>query len=119
VEAAIRRDGLPLIRTLPVPLEDLARLLVTPDAHLITLSDPFVGFVLPSKVHGCLASRRPVLYIGSDRSDVHLLCDRDHSGGYERVNVGDVEGCLAALERLADTIARRPSQIVSKSASEA
>ena len=52
----------------------LASLLVTADAHLITLSDAFVGFVAPSKVYGCIESRRPILYVGSDRSDVDLLC---------------------------------------------
>ena len=54
--------------------KQLASLLITPDAHLITLSDAFVGYVLPSKVHGCVASNKPILFIGSDRSDVHRLC---------------------------------------------
>jgi hypothetical protein len=38
---------------------NLGRLLVTPHAHLITLKDSFVGYVLPSKVHACIASGRP------------------------------------------------------------
>ena len=49
-----------------VPIDQLGALLVTPDAHLITLSDAFVGFVLPSKVHGCIASRKPIVFIGSE-----------------------------------------------------
>ena len=51
IEEELKRRALPYIRGTPVPLDQLSSLLVTPDAHLITLSDPFVGFVLPSKVH--------------------------------------------------------------------
>src|SRR5262249_5808140 len=74
IENALSADGLPYIKGAPVSREKLASLLVTPDAHLITLSDPFVGFVLPSKVYGCIESGRPVLFIGSEKSDVQLLC---------------------------------------------
>ncbi len=110
VEMNLRADGLPLIRTRPVPLDRLASLLVTPDAHLITLRDPFVGFVLPSKVYGCVASRKPVLFVGSSRSDVHLLCAARLPASYVRVDNGDVAGCLSALERMArDALGRRVS----------
>lgn len=105
VASAIRAEGLPLVRGKPVPLDELASLLVTPDAHLITLRDAFVGFVLPSKVYGCIASGKPILYVGSTKSDVHLLCSEAEALTYERMEVGEVDACLAALERLADTIA--------------
>lgn len=108
VEEELRREGLPVHRGRPVPLELLPRLLVTPDAHLITLRDPFVGYVLPSKVHGCVASGRPVLYVGSDRSDVHLLCARGlPPDRYHRVDTGDAEGVARALEEIADRAAAR------------
>jgi hypothetical protein len=99
IEAFLRDERLPYVRSGLVPLEQLASLLVTPDAHLITLSDAFVGYVLPSKVHGCIASKKPILFIGSDRSDVHRLCV-DSSAEYQRVSAGDVAGCVAALELL-------------------
>ncbi|HRR14478.1 MAG: glycosyltransferase family 4 protein [Acidobacteria bacterium] len=99
VEAALRARGLPVHRGRPVPLADLARLLVTPAAHLITLRDEFVGYVLPSKVYGCIASGRQVLFVGSEESDVDLLCrERMPAGRYQRVEVRDVEGVAAALE---------------------
>jgi hypothetical protein len=101
VEEMLRDEDLPLARSRPLPLELLPRLLVTPAAHLITLRDEFVGFVLPSKVHGCLASGRPVLFVGSDRSDVHLLCAQAlPAGGYRRVEVGDAAGVARALEAI-------------------
>ena len=83
----------------------LARLLLTPDAHLITLSDAFVGYVLPSKVHACIELQRPVLYIGSARSDVHKLCTERMHANYRRVEVGNAEDCWDALEDLAGSIA--------------
>lgn len=104
VEEILRAEGLPVHRSRPVPLDRLPRLLVTPDAHLLTLRDEFVGFVLPSKVYGCVQSGRPVLYVGSARSDVHLLCSaRDGSldGVYRRVDVGDAAGVARALEEIA------------------
>jgi hypothetical protein len=108
VETELVRRGLPFVRGMPVPLADLARLLVTPDAHLITLSDAFVGFVLPSKVHACIESGLPILYVGSARSDVHLLCtERMRTKPYVRVDVGDLDGCWHALERLADAVSER------------
>jgi hypothetical protein len=102
LEKALAAEGLPFLRTRPVPLEDLARLLVTPDAHLITLRDVFVGYVLPSKVYGCVDSGKPIIYVGSMNSDVHLLCSaKSTPGRYTQVDVGDVDGVFQALEQLA------------------
>jgi hypothetical protein len=101
VADALAADNLPFIRTSPVPLDKLAGLLVTPDAHLVTLSDPFVGFVLPSKIYGCIASSKPILFIGSAKSDVHLLAAGQAQSRYVRTDVGNVEGCIAALEGMA------------------
>jgi hypothetical protein len=106
VEEILRREGLPVHRSRPVPLALLPRLLVTPDAHLITLRDGFVGYVLPSKVYGCIRSGKGVLYVGSGGSDVHLLCSRDlPADHYRRVDVGDPAGVARALEML-EEIAR-------------
>jgi hypothetical protein len=105
VERALREAGLPVHRSRPVALELLPRLLVTADAHLITLRDPFVGYVLPSKVYACLRSGRDILYIGSPRSDIHQLCAQDRgrpAGSYLRVSTGDAEGVAQALEQIAD-----------------
>jgi hypothetical protein len=101
VEEILRREGLPVHRGRPVPLAELPRLLVTPDAHLITLRDGFVGYVLPSKVYGCVQSGRGVLYVGSPASDVHLLCARDiPPERYWRADAGDPAGVFRALEEI-------------------
>jgi hypothetical protein len=102
VEELLRREGLPVHRSRPVPLDLLPRLLVTPDAHLITLRDEFVGYVLPSKVHACIRSGRSVLFVGSAASDVHLLSSRALPAAlYRRVDVGDAAGVARCLEEIA------------------
>jgi hypothetical protein len=45
-----------------------------------------------------------VLFIGSGRSDVHLLCSKSLGPAYERSDVGDAEACKRALDRLARMI---------------
>ena len=104
VEAVLRVANLPVHRSRPVPLSELANLLVTPDAHLITLRDEFVGYVLPSKVHAAIDSGRQILFVGSAESDVDALCrERMPLGTYRRVPVGDAEGVARALEEIADS----------------
>jgi glycosyltransferase involved in cell wall biosynthesis len=106
VAEALTDLRLPFVRGTPVPLESLASLLVTPDAHLITLSDPFVGFVLPSKVHGCVQSGKPVLFIGSSRSDVHRICKEGAGARYRRIDVGDAAAAARALDDLGSMLYR-------------
>ena len=60
----LRARGVPFYRSSLVPLEDVPRLLSAVDVHLITLRDPFVGYVLPSKVHACIAVGKDNLVCG-------------------------------------------------------
>ena len=99
--ARFEKGGLPFHRSPPVPLEKLAALLRAPAAHLVTLKDAFVGFVLPSKIYACVESGKPVLFVGSAESDVDLIA-KSAAAGYWRVPCGDVAGFAEALETLAD-----------------
>lgn len=105
IAGRLRDAGLPFHRSKPVPLERLTGLLRAPSAHLVTLRDPFVGYVMPSKVYACLDSGRPIVFVGSAQSDVHLLAKGAQSG-YWRVECGDPSGFAAALENLAAGRAR-------------
>lgn len=107
VESRLRAAGIPFARSQPVALEQLPALLVSADAHLITLQSRFSGIVLPSKIYACLASRRPILFVGPKTSDVHLLCTQSASLIYEQVEPNDVAGFAVALERLAEAEAAR------------
>jgi hypothetical protein len=104
-ERRLREQGLPFHRSAPVPLRDLAALLCSPHAHLISLKDSFVGYVVPSKVYACLESKRPIIFVGSADSDVELL-SRSSSAGYWRVACGEPDRFAAALEELADRSGR-------------
>ncbi len=108
--ARFQASGLPFHRSPPVPLERLAALLRAPAAHLVTLRDAFVGFVLPSKIYACVESGKPVLFVGSASSDVDLLA-RPAPAGYWRVDCGDAAGFAVALEALADK-AEKPASAV-------
>jgi len=98
-------QGLPFHRSPPVPIERLAGLLRAPDAHLVTLKDGFIGYVMPSKIYACIESGRPTLFVGSADSDVDLLA-RSAKAGYWRVPCGDVAGFAEALEQIANSANR-------------
>ena len=102
LEAGLREAGVPVARSRTVPLDRLAGVLRAADAHLITLRPRFSGIVLPSKVYACLATRRPVVFVGPTSSDVHSLCLDSACAFYRHVNPGDDEAFAAALEQLAD-----------------
>ena len=99
-EQEVRSRGLPIHRSKTVPLAELCSLLNTADAHLITLKDAYVGLVVPSKMYACLASGKDILYVGSPRSDVDLLCRRQRPDGYFQAAVGNSDGVAAALNAL-------------------
>jgi hypothetical protein len=107
VEQRLRLAGILFARSKPGPLEQLPALLAAADVHLITLDPRFAGIVLPSKIYACLASRRPILFVGPKSSDVHLLCTKAEHLVYEQVEPKDVAGFASALERLAQAIAVR------------
>jgi hypothetical protein len=107
VAAGLSQRGLPFHRSAPVPLARLAGLLLAPDAHLVTLKDAFVGFVMPSKIYACVDSGRPILFVGSPASDVDLLA-RESGSNYWHVVCGDVAGFAAALEGIADAACALP-----------
>jgi hypothetical protein len=101
VERELRSRGLPIYRSSLVSLEELPRLLVSVDVHLITLRDPFVGYVLPSKVHACIESGKRILFVGNKNSDVHLLANRAlPSNRYHRVDAGNVDALVKAMHAM-------------------
>jgi hypothetical protein len=103
VTTRLRASGIPFAHTGPVPLDQLPAVLAAADVHLITLRPRFSGLVLPSKVYGCLASGRPILFVGPESSDVHLLCTQATNIKYEHVVPGDAVGFAQALDRLAQS----------------
>jgi hypothetical protein len=105
VERELNAHGTPLYRSRLVPLEDLPRLLLAADVHLITLRDPFVGYVMPSKIYSCIDSGKRILFVGSASSDVHLVAKSALGADrYWRVDVGDLKGVVGALHAMESVI---------------
>jgi len=93
--------GVPFYRSNLVPLEAVPRLLSAVDVHLITLRNAFVGYVLPSKVHACIESKKTIVFVGSQDSDIHLLASEAlPQAKYHRIAVGDVKGLVQALHQI-------------------
>ena len=73
--------------------------------HLITLRDPVVGYVMPSKIYSCIDSGKRMLFVGSASSDVHLVAKSALGADrYWRVDVGDVKGVVGALHAMESVI---------------
>ncbi|HZP99728.1 MAG TPA: glycosyltransferase [Reyranella sp.] len=109
LEQRFRARALPFHRSRPIPLERLAGLLMAADAHLVTLKDPFVGFVMPSKIYACIETKKPIIFVGSAESDVELLGrPQEAASGFWRVDCGDAEGFARVLEELADRVGKSP-----------
>ncbi len=107
VEQELLHRGTKVYRSKPVPLEQLPALLVAADVHLITLRDPFVGYVVPSKIYGCIESGKMIIFVGSESSDVHLLAKSAlPPEKYYRVEVGDVPGLVKVLHDVERILAR-------------
>lgn len=105
VARRLAAGGVPVAHTMSVGLDRLPAVLAAADVHLITLRAGFAGYVLPSKVYACIASRRPIAFVGPADSDIHLLCA--WAGlPYERIEPGDAVGFAEALERLATPVER-------------
>jgi hypothetical protein len=111
VERELRSRGVSFYRSNLIPLEQLSRLLLAADVHLVTLRDPFVGYVLPSKIHACIESGKRILFVGSRESDIDLLASRAlPSGRYCRVDTSDVDGLVKVLHAMERAVAseRKP-----------
>ena len=105
--AALDARGLPYVLTPLVPLADLASLLVTPDGHLVTLKQGFAGLVLPSKVYGCLLSGKPLVFVGPEASDVHLLAT-EAGNPYAHVDNADAKAFAESLAWIETMASRTP-----------
>ncbi len=76
------------------PREQLRHSLGVADVHLISLREPFVGIAVPGKLYGIMASARPALFVGPERSesadtvrefDCGAVVDPAKGGGADRI----------------------------------
>jgi putative colanic acid biosynthesis glycosyltransferase WcaI len=74
------------------------------DVHLASLSAPWQGLIVPSKVQAAFAAARPVIFVGP--RDNESAAWIEESGGGWVVAEGDVDGLLAAVRRAGDAAER-------------
>lgn len=101
LRSAAQAQGLGNIYFLPhQPPELLADSLAAGDAHLISLVPALEGLIVPSKLYGILAARRPGIFIGDTDGEVARVL-RTHNCGIS-VSVGNSDGLAAELRSLRD-----------------
>jgi len=98
---ALRARGLTNFIDAPYqPRERLDELLSAGDVHLASLREGIEGIMVPSKLFGVLAAARPVIFIGSSKSEVAEVIREEQCGTV--VSCGDGEGLareIVAYER--------------------
>ncbi len=100
VVEAKAREGLDNILLLDYfPREQLHASLSVADVHLISMRREMTGVVVPGKLYGAMASGRPTVFVGPEHCESADTV-RDAECGHA-IRLGDVDGLVAALERLA------------------
>ena len=100
VSQAKSRWGLENVKLMEYfPRSQLHASLSLADVHLISMRREMTGVVVPGKLYGAMASARPMVFVGPDHCEAadtirHSAC------GYT-VRLGDVDGLIAAIRRLA------------------
>jgi glycosyltransferase involved in cell wall biosynthesis len=105
VEAFARARPEARVELLPyAPRERLRESLAAADVHLASLSAPWQGLVVPSKVAAAFAAARPVIFVGPRENESAAWIEE--SGGGWVVGEGDVLGLLAAVDQAGDAAER-------------
>jgi glycosyltransferase involved in cell wall biosynthesis len=101
VEEFTRAHAEARVQSLPYVAPDrLAESLAAGDVHLIGVRGGWEALIVPSKLQAAFAAARPALMVGPRGGDVAAWLEE--SGGGWRVDEGDVDGLLAALEQARD-----------------
>jgi glycosyltransferase involved in cell wall biosynthesis len=87
-----------------VPADRLAETLGAGDVHLVSVRAAWQGLIVPSKVQAAFSAGRPVLMVGGRDNEAAQWIEA--SGGGWRVDEGDVDALLAAIEQAGDATER-------------
>jgi len=81
-----------------VPKEQTPAIMAQADCALITLEDPMLGVMSPSKLHANLAMGLPIIYVGPQRSNVDEAIGRFGCG--ISLRLGDAQGLADFARKL-------------------
>ena len=99
-EVLDHHDGLPLELGDYVVEEQLAGHLLSADVHLASLEPSWDGCMVPSKIQGIMASGRPVIFLGSQKSSIGQWILESDSGWV--VSPGDLDCLRLAFQEAQD-----------------
>ncbi len=99
-EVLDHHDGLEVELGDYVPEEHLAGHLLSSDVHLASLEPSWDGCMVPSKIQGIMASGRPVIFVGSQKSSIGQWILESGSGWV--VSPGDLDGLRLAFQEAQD-----------------
>lgn len=68
------------------------------DLHIVSMGDPYVGIVHPSKIYGILATGRPFVLLGPEKSAIGDMIN-EHKIGYQ-VDHGDTKKLMDIVQRV-------------------
>ncbi|NLV57027.1 MAG: glycosyltransferase family 4 protein [Acidimicrobiales bacterium] len=107
LEQAARKAGAQdrIVRRPYVDRDATREIMAGAGCALILLDDDALGLMSPSKLHANLAAGLPILYVGPAGSSVDAAIERFGCG--VSLRSGDVDGLVAAVERLRDDAAWR------------
>jgi glycosyltransferase involved in cell wall biosynthesis len=92
-------QGLPNVRFLPFrPVEQVPRVMMAGDVHIITVKRGLEGVVVPSKLYSTLAAGRPVLVVAAPESDAARIVT--NAGCGLTADPDDPDAVAAALRQL-------------------
>ncbi len=92
-------QGLPNVRFLPFrPVEQVPRVMMAGDVHIITVKRGLEGVVVPSKLYSTLAAGRPVLVVAAPESDAARIVT--NAGCGLTADPDDPAAVAAALRQL-------------------
>lgn len=81
----------------PVPFEELSDLLCSADAHFLFQKTEVLDTVMPSKLLGMMASKKPSLVLGNEASEVKTVLQNANAGLY--FSKPDVHTAIDQLEQ--------------------
>jgi glycosyltransferase involved in cell wall biosynthesis len=95
------------------PRSEITDSLAAADLHAIVMGEKYVGIVHPCKIYGILASGKPFILVGPEKSHVGDI-QRDHKLGYQ-VDHGASDKLRAIIEKLQELSEKEKDEIRDRS----
>jgi glycosyltransferase involved in cell wall biosynthesis len=93
------------------PFEELSGSLSAADLQVVVMGDPLVGIIHPCKVYNFLATRRPFVYIGPEKSHIaDLIRNLRLEGISNSFRHGDSQGLADAIRKRAASFSDEQGQ---------